>query len=169
MKFILIILGILLLGAFGIWLYATSVAQTIEEPPIGEAPFPDASDDRQYVMQGAQGGSVKTNEFLDDPTVTPDPANDGLYRLGFTARDPDAPYLIMYIEETQFLNIELIREPLGESRKKAEAYLLDTLGIGEEELCALKYMVSVTNRVNQFYASKNLGFSFCQGAVKLPE
>jgi len=50
-----------------------------------------------------------------------------------------------------------------------EQFMLKTLGISQQQLCALNYSVGVTRYVNEQYTAKNLGFSFCPGAVVLPQ
>ena len=125
----------------------------------------------------SNGTSIATRDFLRDPATVGDPANPGYYYLGYhQSMDPadatataDPPYVIGYVATTHHFNIGLYREPIGQVRKEAEQYFLKALGISQEAACVLKYMVSVPEDVNVVYASQNLGFSFCPGAVKLPQ
>ena len=101
--------------------------------------------------------------------------NPGYYYLGYHyangTSDPtasnDPPYLIEYISTTQYFNISLLHEPLGQIRQQAEQYLMAHTGLTQNQMCQIKYMVSVPSSVNQVYAGTNLGFSFCPGAVQL--
>ena len=63
--------------------------------------------------------------------------------------------------------VALLKEPIAKSRTEAEQYLLNTLQISQQQLCSLTTYVGVAYNVNQFYSGKNLGFSFCPGAVQL--
>jgi len=44
---------------------------------------------------------------------------------------------------------------------------MSRLGIGEQEMCQLHYSFSAPYWVNEFYAGRELGFSFCPGSVSL--
>lgn len=123
------------------------------------------------------GSSVATKDFLNDSATVSDPVNPGYYYLGYhesvgpedtTATDAP-PYVIEYIAATHYFNIGLYAEPIGQVRRDAEQYLLTTLGVSQDAACALKYMVSVPDKVNSYYSGQNLGFSFCPGAVQLPQ
>ncbi len=127
------------------------------------------------LLIASQNGSMQVKNFLQESTVVPDTVNKGYYYLGnhFPVGDEAttsivAPaYVVTYIETTQYFNIGLFAEPLRESRLEAETYLMNELGISKEQMCLLKYMVSVPGFVNQKYAGESLGFSFCPGAVAL--
>ena len=103
--------------------------------------------------------------------------NAGYYYLGYHMKegfpDPTAsdnpPYVISYIDSTQYFNIALLQEPIGSVREEAQQYLMQHLGISQDQMCRLNYMVSVPDRVNSQFSSKNLGFSFCPGATVLPK
>ncbi|MFA6408276.1 MAG: hypothetical protein WCW36_02285 [Candidatus Paceibacterota bacterium] len=123
------------------------------------------------------GGSVQTDNFIADPETAKDPINPGYYYLGYHQYEgmPDPtvttnpPYVIAYISSTQYFNIALLQEPIGSVRIEAEQYLMAHLGISQDQMCLLNYMVSVPDRVNSQFSGRNLGFSFCQGATVLPK
>jgi hypothetical protein len=108
------------------------------------------------------GEPITTKSFIQD--ARPDPVNEGHYQL----EPVGAPYLITYISGTQFFNIELIKEPLSESRVAAEQFLQATLGLSQAEMCKLQYQLSTPNSVSTFFGGKDLYFSFCLGAEVLP-
>jgi hypothetical protein len=118
-------------------------------------------------IKGADGKEIIVKNFLALPETKEDPDNTGYYNLGYQPNET-APYLISYISPTTFFNIALLQEPIGQSRLKVEAHLLNILGLSKDEMCALNYSISVPNSVNSNYSGMNLGFSFCPGAVKLP-
>ncbi|MFA7302300.1 MAG: hypothetical protein WC030_00945 [Candidatus Paceibacterota bacterium] len=134
-------------------------------------------DTRPLTLGGADGEAVIVKDFLSDPTVVQDPINAGYYYLGYHlyqgVSDPSVtdnpPYTIAYARESQFFTISLLQEPLAAVRESAERELMTRLGLSSGELCRLKYTLSVPWRVNQVYASKSLGFSFCAGATTLPK
>ncbi|MHB8660699.1 MAG: hypothetical protein ACYC75_02030 [Minisyncoccota bacterium] len=123
------------------------------------------------------GGGIQTLDFVNDPATTKDPLNPGYYYLGYHVSegtsDPTAtnnsPYIITYISATHYFNIALMQEPIGTAREDAQQYLMAHLGITQDQMCRLDYMVSVPWRVNQIYSGENLGFSFCPGATVLPQ
>lgn len=140
---------------------------SVEEPPVTLAPggFP-------LIDNTASSTNSQDRDLLNDADVVEDPVNPGYYYLGYQTFGPNAvqdpPYLITFIKETNYFNITLLKEPLGETRASAERYLMDKLGATGEQLCQLNYTVGVPDAVNSVYSSMNLGFSFCQGAVRLP-
>ena len=109
--------------------------------------------------------TITVKNFLADPG-TKEYYTD-YYYLGNQPTAP-APYVIEYIASTHFFNISLLQEPIGQARAQAEAYLLEHLGISKDQLCMLNYMLSTPDSVNSTYSDENLGFSFCPGAVPLP-
>ncbi len=130
-----------------------------------------------YSLATASGGTIQTKDFKNDPEAGQYPAS-GYYYLGIHAPVDGAstanvtaienpPYTILYIDSTQYFNITILQEPLGEVRQDAEKYLMEHLGVTQIQMCSLKYIISVPNSVNQIYSSKNIGFSFCSGAVQL--
>jgi hypothetical protein len=122
------------------------------------------------------GTVVTVPNFIDTPTTSEDPVNTGYYYLGnhfpfdgsSLPASVEIPFVISYIPSTQFFNIVLYEEPLATSRIRAEQYLKQTLGISEQEMCSLKYSLSVPNFVSPIHAGESLGFSFCPGSVPLP-
>jgi hypothetical protein len=127
-------------------------------------------------IAGSNGATIQVNNFKNDPVLAKDPVNSGYYYFGphFSEGVPDStatstpPYIIEYIDSTQYFSIALLEEPLGQTRQEMEQYLMAHLGISQSQMCQLKYMVSVPASVDTTYAGTSLGFSFCPGAVPLP-
>lgn len=175
--------------ALGFWLTAPSsrpaAIQNVQ--PSGQSPLPVAgsittvaatsSASSVTMLLAAPGGTIQTNNFINDPATVQDPIAPGYFYLGYHpydgSADPTAvknpPYLIEYINATQYFNIALLEEPIGAVRGEMEQYLLTHLGITQDQACRLNYMVSVPNRVNSAFSGRNLGFSFCPGAAALPQ
>lgn len=120
------------------------------------------------MIKDYSGTPVLVRDFLHNSNTTQDPVNQGYYHIGATASDTTASFAISYINDTQFFGIALLREPLSTSRQEAEQYLMQQLGISQDEMCKLNYTMSVSNDVNQYYAGDSFGFSFCPGAMPLP-
>lgn len=78
-----------------------------------------------------------------------------------------AEYTLTYFADTQSFVLSLEKEPLAEARRAGELELLKILGIPEERACFVRHAVLVRGEISEFYGGKNLGFSFCKGAVTL--
>ena len=113
--------------------------------------------------------TIVVSDFRKATTTIEDTNNPGRYHLagGTGLAQVEAPYLIVYTESDQSFNISLELEPLADTRRQAEQYLMQNLGITQDDMCWLRYAVLVPYEVNQIYAGKNLGFSFCPGATQL--
>ncbi|HEX8591506.1 MAG TPA: hypothetical protein VF696_02025 [Candidatus Paceibacterota bacterium] len=77
-------------------------------------------------------------------------------------------YHILYYPEGHGFNITLLAEPLGETRRSAEAELRARLGLPDTSICKLAVTVNTVAFVSEIYAGRNLGLSFCTGSTKLP-
>ena len=125
------------------------------------------------------GSSVQTRDFLNNGITIEDPANKATYYLagssGACSSNGTCPiagsstdYTIVYYPIDGSFGVGLATEPLGAVRKEAEQYLMNTLGLSEQQMCSLKYTVMTTTYVSQQFGGENLGFSFCPNAVVLP-
>jgi hypothetical protein len=134
----------------------------------GQVTFPTDVGNMTTGSSTQQGGS-----FLDSSEVHEDSDNPGTYYIGNRLEEgqsvQDYPYLITYLSDTKYFNVVISQEPIGEARVQAERYLMQFLRLTQDQMCALDYTVSVLNSVNSQYAGENIGFSFCPGAVKLPQ
>jgi hypothetical protein len=174
---------VLVFWVFGANSKATSASVSNTQPiilPIGgtvsqpSAASPQATN---MAVLGSNGASIQTLNFISNPATVPDPINPGYYYLGYHPQEgaPNAtatstpPYVIEYIASTEYFNIALLQEPIGNTRLAAEQYLLTNLGITESQACQLNYMVSVPTNVNSEFAGKSLEFSFCPDAITLPQ
>jgi len=115
------------------------------------------------------GSPLQVRDFKQSSTTVEHPSAPGHYYIagGVNPTNNNSPYSILYTESDQSFNITLLAEPLDTVRKNAEAELLQILGVTLYQACTLVYEVSTPRFVNQFYAGKNLGFSFCPGATSL--
>ena len=82
-------------------------------------------------------------------------------------KEADPYYSIVYGSNSSIL-IFLLAEPLTTARARAEEKLKEFIPIPEDVLCSLKVSVKTTDTINPMYAGKELGLSFCPGAVALP-
>ena len=191
-KILIISIGVVLCLGIGMVVVFAILTKSLGTPtPVGTTPsnqntgstgvvatVPSGSTGTQQPtvsLPTADGAEIQAKDIKKDTVVGKYPT-PGYYYIGFHAPvsgvvDPTAtenpPYLILYIEASHYFNIELLEEPIADTRVAAEQYLLQHLGITESDMCRLSYMVSVPNRINTIYAGQNLGFSFCIGAVAL--
>ena len=125
--------------------------------PAGSAPT------MTVVSKGGTG--VVVNDFIHASSAVPDTANPGQYYLTGSST---GGFIIKYTESGQSFIIALTEEPLGQTRANAEQSLMRTLGISQDQMCALNYYLGTDVYTSGFYGGKNLGFSFCPGATQLP-
>lgn len=166
MKKVLVIGGCIVV----IVIAAIAVLASLHRTPAGNtlqngATFPGSS-------TASSTSSSGIYSFLQGPDAKEDQNNPGTFYLGNQppSDESSAPaYLISFNEQTHYFNIVIYQEPIGENRKKAEQYLQQKLGLTQEQMCSLKYSLGVPDWVNSQYSDMNLGFSFCSGAVQLPD
>jgi hypothetical protein len=196
-KFIIWIVA-LLLGAIAVvvvW-YAfpspkTAPQTLIQEPtttlPVSGTVTPTSSGSGMssgvvpaFPLATQTGSTVSALDFINNGVTIPDTANPGGHllagNLGYCLSDPQkcqaaqaTNFSVYYISGSKSFLIDLTEEPIGQARLDMEQFMLKTLGITEQQMCNLNYLVSVTRYVNEQYAYENLGFSFCPGAVVLPK
>jgi hypothetical protein len=137
---------------------------------LNAGPFPGAPSSGNNSQSTT--GTIGAKDIMQDPDLVKDSVNAGLYHLGYhltPSSTTTPPYTIGYISSTHYFNISLLQEPIGSTREAMQAYLVAHLGLSEDQMCNLDYMVSVPASTNEEFSGENLGFSFCPGAVKLPQ
>ena len=113
-----------------------------------------------WTLTGLQGTQLVVLRFVATSTDEVPPQENTDLIGSFKEK---SPFIITYVARDQSFNIGLFAEPLGETRKAAEQYLIQKLGLSEREMCFLRASVVTPYWVNSFYSGKNLGFSFCPG------
>lgn len=104
-------------------------------------------------------GPLSVNNFINDPVE----------RVGNTVGISRASqFSIVYFESENAFAITLLSLPLSSARSTAEENLLQQLGIAAQDACALAISVSVPYTIDDDYSGRELGLSFCPGAVPLP-
>jgi len=151
---------------------STSVGSVVP----GDTPIPPG----EISVRVQDGKSIVVNDFIHNGVTVADTINPGRYllagNLGYCYPDSaqcqaasTTNFIVFYNSKPQSFTIALTEEPVGKARLAMEQFMLKTLGISQQQLCALNYSVGVTRYVNEQYTAKNLGFSFCPGAVVLPQ
>lgn len=147
--------------------------------PSGSTTFPTSTDDLPvaseptqgdtFVVSTADGGQLRVKNFMRESATVKDTNNPGSYYLAgaLTLGQPEPAYTVTYKEIDRSFTISLWQEPLKLTRERMEFELLQTLGITKQEICTLRHSVLVLYSVRPDLAGKNLGFSFCPGAVTL--
>lgn len=157
----------------------TPIQLPIGEPITPIQDHPTTQVQRTMSLTDQNGNPIVVNDFINNGITIQDMANPGRYllagNLGYCLANPEEcqagearSYNIYFDSEMQSFVMVIIEEPIGEIRHEMEQLLLSTLGITEMQLCSLNYYVGVTSELNEQFAGKNLGFSFCPGAVVLP-
>jgi hypothetical protein len=111
------------------------------------------------------GSRVQVPDFTKQNQPAYANATDGYVAAGSVNGD----FSIEYFPDGSYFDILLNKEPLGETRKKAEAALRAQLNLTNAQLCKLNTQVVTTRDVNEQFAGSNLGLSFCPGAATLPQ
>ena len=130
-------------------------------------------------IPAADGTSVEVRDFTKLPTTVADTMNPGVYYLagspeycfdgGECPKAAELPGVnILYNANYGTFTVALLDEPLSAMRVSAQNFLMATLGISQDEMCALSAYVGTDSGVNETYAGQSLGFSFCPGAIALP-
>ncbi len=139
------------------------------ETATGKTSAPAPAGQRVSILN-RDGATVSVKAFLPGANATSTRSVDA------TGPSPVIPlywpeqkglFSIVYNSNNIFFGITLLEEPIGEARLQAEAYLVRLLDIPQADACRLNYAVSVSASLNPIYAGKNLGFSFCPGALRL--
>lgn len=114
------------------------------------------------------GASLFVPDFTKDENQ-PEYAKEAGYNVAGSGSEE---YAITYLEGYEggagTFTVSILKEPLGEVRKRAEEALIRKLSITREQLCVLPVEVWTSVHVNELYAGYNLGVSSCAGSVELP-
>lgn len=135
--------------------------------PTQGSPTDDPNLPETTTVASGAGGSIVVRDFKKDPATLVASHIPGHHFISGGVDSEDVPYATVYVESDRSFNITLLQEPLKQNRLLAEKELMQKLGISEAQMCQLVYSVLVPYSVNQIYAGKNLGFSFCPGAATL--
>lgn len=169
-KPVAILLVVLVIGITIVtYLVITSSGTDSNEPvPIGN-PFDFASttpnDRSEQLLLPLRGGA---EVYVPDFTKENQPEIAGPETGYHVANAAEERYRILYFPQGAYFLVSLYTEPLGETRLAAESELRQKLQLSNNELCALNLEVRTNIYTNETYAGRNLGLSFCPGAVPLP-
>ncbi len=193
---VIVIVGAVVVAAAWYLLFAPKSSTTNNTQPTTTTTLPTSGSVTPYTTGASSGTStpeakmmsitlrdgtvVTTSNFIRNGVTLADKANSGNYllagNLGTCLTDQSkcqagtaADFNAYYDVATQVFTINLTSEPIGQSRLDAEQFLEVTLGLSQAQMCGLNYYLGVTLPVNQQFAGKNLGFSFCPGATALPQ
>lgn len=177
-------LVLLIICAIVVYVYTRPRATPVATGPGTSFPIASSSVVTSNVpavitITGQNGMQLRTKNFIDNGTTIKDTVNPGNYllagALGYClpgiacVAATSSEFNIFYDSNANAFTIGLLTEPLGTARLHAEVFLEQSLGLSAKDLCALNYYIGTTYRVNENYASENLGFSACPGATQLPQ
>lgn len=163
---VLLVLAVgILIGAY---LYLQPETGNEPERPSGVNPFGSLASDPVASGSIAITLTDGSTAVIPDFSTTEQPEAASATNGYQVAGASDSTFQIVYFPEDSGFIVTLNAEPLGEARRAAEDALRARLGLSDTELCKLRADVGTTYSVNATYAGKNLGLSFCPGAVTLP-
>jgi len=169
--------ALLLLGVTALlWFLAISSPPTTIPPGFlpGTLPVSNSGSNMPISQPGGQtiivgnmravrtlDGTIDVLDFTQDSDVASTSDESFL-----TWSSNSAEYEVFYLPLDQSFSVVLLKEPIGEIRRKVADDMKNKLGVSSKDLCALIAEVTVPYFVNDFYSTKNLGFPGCPGAVK---
>ena len=167
----LIALSLVMLAVFGVFEADDKIANE-EGVPFGEigvsgnnavVTLPPTSNKLAIKLDSGQIASV--NDFRRFPRVSG--VGKDLYHLQGLPGDPDAPVGFFFNDRNDSFSIGIEALPLNENRTAVSEAFRIMLGVSEKELCLMNIYVGVPYGLSPEMAGKNLGLSFCPGAVSL--
>lgn len=184
----IIFIGLAVVMVLLVFMLIVSLSETQDDTPHTgqDLVFPDAVDVPSRNSASSRTLEIATlsdlkfavSNFVDNEETVKDPVNTGTYILagsaGYCLSDGNCPsgfdtnnFSVSYSRNQDFFTLVVLTEPITDTRKEAESFLMSRLGIGEQDMCQLHYSFSAPYWVNEFYAGQELGFSFCPGSVSL--
>lgn len=163
---VLIILTAFALSALYAWLRPDPA------PPEGYSTLPTSDITDVSVELNTSTIAVKATDngtvLVRSPQTFGTKLDSDTYEFSDDTPQLEKRYNLTYFVEDSFFQVSLLAEPLSEVRTEAEMELRSRLNVTQEELCQLRTSVKTDIYTNEFYAGRELGFSFCPGAVQLP-
>lgn len=150
-----IIFSLSSIGYFVYVLFAPAPASVVPTPPPLIVP-----------TEPIQPVDTAAESFLQQAGVQP--LGDGIYSLEAQLIAEDKGFSMIYSAEHNSYIVAITEAPLGANRQAAEKYLLTLLALDEASACQRNISVGVPAGVSPLYAGRELGLSFCPGAVALP-
>ena len=168
MRWVLILSTVAVLVALSIAAFVF-LPNRAEEPRTPGDPFGPSTGGGDYIEPErvsivlADGSTARVPNFMSEQ---PEWASD---ETGYqVAGSEESAFHILFFEDGAGFLVSLLKEPLRDVRAQAEAELRSTLQLSDSELCKLNIDVAVARDVNDRFSGKNLGLSFCPGAIELP-
>ena len=136
----IIIIGLLF---FSLWIYFNGNQKT-------------NTNSEKLVIKG-QTENILTNDFTQKPILKAGQS------LQFKKSEL---YQIVYNEQDQSFNINLMSDSFELARTQAQEAFLEALGISQGQACGLNIWVGIPISVSDKYPGVNLGLSFCPNSVQ---
>lgn len=176
MNRILIVIAAALVLLVGVIAAFAFFWQGSQEPAVpNDNPFGFTGDTTPGGGTTTQAEPVRTITLMDGSTVAipdvmkmPQPEWAGDESGYEVAGDVEESFHILYYPDNAGFSVTLLSEPLKDSRLAAEQALRAELKLSDDQLCKLNMQVNTIRSVNETYAGRSLGLSFCPNAVTLP-
>ncbi len=133
-----------------------------------KTPTPSAGNSSTKLLEvRTAGGSVMVKDFTKSSDVASSTDNFSVsYPKGTEPGTLEAEYQIYFFPFDKSILVSILKEPIGEIRRKAADDLAARLGVSAKDLCKLVAEVDIPRGVNDFYTGMSLGFPGCPGATK---
>lgn len=119
----------------------------------------------KFTVLGKDGTQVEVRDFLKDTSVVK--WGDSYVIAEDVDVKRDLYYQIFYFPMDRSISVALLQEPLSLSRNLAERALHERLMLSQDVLCKLDINVSTPSFVSDTFSGRDLGLSFCPGAIQL--
>jgi len=150
-----------------IFVRGLSTTSTVSEqvPPIATGTqFPAAPNEASVLTKA--GTQLATRNFLMDTDVILWDKGEKTYLIAQEASTEGDLYQIFYFAGGG-ITVSLLDINMGYARSRAEQALIKKLELPTNELCSLMIRVTAPRFVSELYSGRELGLSFCPGAVAL--
>lgn len=157
---------VLVLAAGGAWYVLTQQQSLIEFVPAVANPRDSGA---TILLTTSSHKRISVPDFtFGHPRVDLDKTDITLVLLSQTTDgvEEDPRYGIVFSSDGTF-TIGLFKEPLREARIAAEQRLREFVEVSDDILCDLPITVAVPDTIQPRYAGRDVGLSFCSGALSL--
>ncbi|TXC64696.1 hypothetical protein [Sphingosinicella ginsenosidimutans] len=138
---------------------------------LGAAPRAAPTGHAHISIVGRDGSRIVVNDFMSgrQPLSAPGDTYYDLVHSGPVFGNENDSFGVQYQASSSYFLVSLLAEPLGRSRSRAEAFLRNTLGLTNAQLCRLNLQVHVISGINRRYSALgDLKLGVCPGAARLP-
>jgi len=162
-----VIVGATMVGL--VWYFVVFIPDKV---PTGDAlgvntQFPIITEEQEISRKSGSLLTTDNNVLVSDAFIVENEKAVELETGFYEVTDNPKVFSIFYLADGGNMTVMLYGADTKKSRLEAERYLLSTLKFSKEQLCSVVANVLTNEYENADLAGISLGFSFCQGSVKL--